>query len=136
REGGRRRRPRAAAENLPTAASAADAKLAAALKPAPRYNAACFAALAAAGQGSDADKLAFEERARLRRQARDWLRADLDLMSKRLEDGKPEDRKLVQDLLKHWQEDADLAGIRDKTALQELPAADRKACKWLMADVH
>jgi hypothetical protein len=40
-----------------------------------RYNAACCAALAAGGQGKDADKLDDKERARLREQACDWLRA-------------------------------------------------------------
>ena len=42
-----------------------------------RYNAACTAALAGCGQGVDADKLDAKERARLRQQALDWLRADL-----------------------------------------------------------
>jgi hypothetical protein len=42
-----------------------------------RYNAACVAALTGCGQGMDADKLDAKERARLRQQALDWLRADL-----------------------------------------------------------
>jgi hypothetical protein len=42
-----------------------------------RYNAACAAALAAAGQGEDAAKLPGKERTRLRRQTLDWLRAEL-----------------------------------------------------------
>ena len=40
-----------------------------------RYNAACAAALAACGQGNDADNLDGKECARLRGQALDWLRA-------------------------------------------------------------
>src|SRR5262249_30096661 len=43
-----------------------------------RYNAACAAALAGCGQGKDADKFDGKERARLRRQALDWLRAALE----------------------------------------------------------
>ena len=47
----------------------ADAKLADDLMAADRYHAACFAALAAAGQGTDGDKLDDQERIRLRKQA-------------------------------------------------------------------
>jgi tetratricopeptide (TPR) repeat protein len=39
-----------------------------------RYNAACAAVLAAAGQGMDAEKLDPKEKARLRQQALGWLR--------------------------------------------------------------
>jgi serine/threonine protein kinase/Flp pilus assembly protein TadD len=42
-----------------------------------RYNAACAAALPGCGQGEDSQALGEPERARLRRQALDWLRADL-----------------------------------------------------------
>ena len=50
-----------------------------------RYNAACAAALAGCGQGVDADKLDAKERARLRQQALDWLRADLKAYQQVLE---------------------------------------------------
>jgi hypothetical protein len=42
-----------------------------------RYNAACAAALAGTGTGADAALLSDPERARLRRQALDWLRPNL-----------------------------------------------------------
>ncbi|HTU90936.1 MAG TPA: tetratricopeptide repeat protein, partial [Gemmataceae bacterium] len=70
------------ATRLYTAVFAADPKLADDLTVAHRYNAACYAALAAAGQGEDAAKLDDKEKARLRKQARDWLRADLALRTK------------------------------------------------------
>ena len=116
-------------------AFAADAKLADDLQAGHRYNAACYAALAAAGQGTDADKLDDKEYTRLRRQALDWLRADLDAWGKRLDGGKPADRKRVQDQLKHWQDDTDLAGVRDAKALAKLPAAEQAAWRKLWDDV-
>ena len=99
-----------------------------------RYRAACYAALAAAGQGEDAatkDK----ERARLRRQALDWLRADLALWAMQLESARATGHAAVQERLKHWQQDSDLAGLRDRAALAKLSAGERAACEKLWADV-
>jgi tetratricopeptide (TPR) repeat protein len=125
----------AAALHLYAEAFAADPKLADDLKAAHRYNAACRAALAAAGQGEDAAKLDAKERRRLRQQALDWLRADLALRTKQLESGKPADRAEVQRQMRHWQQDSDLAAIRDAAALAKLPAQERAACERLWADV-
>jgi tetratricopeptide (TPR) repeat protein len=123
-----------AATGLFAAAFAADPKLADDLKSAHRYNAACSAALAAAGQGEDAAKLE-QQKTRLRKQALDWLRADLALRTKQLGSGQPADRAAVQQKLRHWQQDTDLAGIRDTAMLAKLPAEERAACKKLWADV-
>jgi tetratricopeptide (TPR) repeat protein/serine/threonine protein kinase len=114
---------------------AADPKLADDVKAGHRYNAACFAALAAAGKGIDADKLDDKERTRLRRQAQDWLRADVAYWTKQATSAKPADRALVQQTLNHWQEDTDLAGIRDKDALAKLPAEERDDWQKLWAEV-
>jgi hypothetical protein len=100
-----------------------------------RYNAACSAALAAAGQGKDAAKLDAKERARWRRKALDWLRADLEAWRKALDEGKPSDRAKALAALRHWQQDADLAGLRDEKALAGLPTDERDACRKLWADV-
>jgi hypothetical protein len=70
-------------------AFAAQPKLAGYLNPGHRYNAACAAALAGCGQGQDAAKLDDKERAGLRRQALDWLRADLEAW-RRLLDQEPD----------------------------------------------
>jgi serine/threonine-protein kinase len=94
-----------------------------------RYNAACAAALAAAGQSSDTAKLDDKERARLRQQALAWLRADLAAWNK------SSDRAVVQRTLTHWQRDPDLAGVRDKDALAKLPDAEREAWYKLWTDV-
>ena len=113
----------------------ADPQVAPNLVQAHRYNAACSAALAASGQGVDADKLDDKERARLRQQALNWLRADLALRAKQLETGKPADRAAFQQAMRHWQRDSDVAGIRDAAALAKLPAEERAACEKLWADV-
>ena len=119
----RLQRRHVAAARLYADAFTADPKLADDLKAGHRYNAACSAALAAAGQGTDADKLDDQEQRRLRQQALAWLRADLEQWSKRLEGGKPEDRQVVRATLEHWQRDTDLAGVRDADALKKLSAA-------------
>jgi hypothetical protein len=80
-------------------------------------------------------KLADEERARLRQQALDWLRADLTAWTKTLDEGQPQARQVVAQTLQHWQKDADLAGLRDKATLEKLPAAERDAWRRLWADV-
>jgi tetratricopeptide (TPR) repeat protein len=124
-----------AATRLYAAAFAADPKLADDLRAGHRYNAACHAALAAAGQGEDAASLDDKERMRLRQQTHDWLRADLALRRQQLESEKPADRTAVQQALRHWQQDTDLAGIRDAAALAILPADEQQACSQLWADV-
>jgi tetratricopeptide (TPR) repeat protein len=100
-----------------------------------RYIAACAAALAGCGQGADADQLDDQERTRWRRQALDWLRADLDLWRKRLADGTPADRQATRIMLQHWQLDTELAGVRDAAALKKRPAEEHQAWRQLWADV-
>jgi serine/threonine-protein kinase len=124
-----------AAARLYAEAFAADPKLAADRKAQHRYNAACTAALAAVGQGKDADKLDARERQRLRRQALEWLRADLDAWSKRIADAKVQEKETIRKVLEHWQQDTDLAALRDDKTLSTLPAEERDACKKLWADV-
>lgn len=100
-----------------------------------RYNAACVAALAGCGKGEDAAGLGAEERGRLRGQALGWLRADLAAWEKLLDGGRPADVKEVREKMRHWQKDADLAGVRDKDALQRLPEAEREPWQKLWTDV-
>jgi serine/threonine-protein kinase len=99
-----------------------------------RYSAACAAALAAAGRGTDADRLDGKERARLRRQALGWLRADLAAWA-REGDKAPQARPAVQRTLRHWQKDPDLAGLRDPGPLALLPQAERRAWRQFWAEV-
>jgi serine/threonine-protein kinase len=113
----------------------ADPKLADDPRAAHRYRAACSAALAGCGRGGDADRLGDRERAGWRRLALDWMRADLAGRARQLEGGKPEHHKQVQDQLRRWLRDPDLAGIRDADAVMRLPAEERDACRRLWADV-
>jgi tetratricopeptide (TPR) repeat protein len=124
------------AAGLYTAAFAADPKLADDLKLQHRYNAACHATLAAAGQGEDAAQLDDTERTRLRKKVLDWLGADLVVYSAQLEKNSIDDLTVVQQRLSHWQKDSDLAAIRDADALAKLPEAERQACQSLWADVE
>jgi hypothetical protein len=100
-----------------------------------RYHAACAAALAAAGRGKDEPSLDDAARAKLRRQALDWLKTELAVWDKLLASGPPQDRPFIVRTLKHWQKDGDLAGIRDQAALDKLPADEKKAWTQLWADV-
>ena len=110
---GQRRWPEAVDRRLHAAAAwfyagafAADPKLTTDLRRQHRYNAACSAALAAAGQGEDARNLPDKARLMLRRQA-----------------------------LTRWQQDADLAAVRDKAALDLLPDDERQPWRRLWDDV-
>jgi serine/threonine-protein kinase len=123
-----------AAARLYRDAFAADAMVADDLKAWHRYNAACCAALAVAGKGTD--KPDDKQRVRWRRQALTWLRADLARYQQLAAAGKAADRALVVERMRHWQADSDLAGLRDKEALAKLPADERQAWEKLWADVE
>jgi tetratricopeptide (TPR) repeat protein len=99
-----------------------------------RYNAARTAALAGCGQGNDAP-VDEAERARLRGQALAWLRADLAWWAKAAERGNSKALEAVRVALPHWQQDADLAGVRDAADLDKLPEAERADWRKLWADV-
>jgi WD40 repeat protein len=99
-----------------------------------RYRAACSAALAGCGQGTDAPEKA-EERALLRSQALAWLRADFAAEKDRVVSEFPGTRNAALQSLTHWREDADLAGVRDADALGKLPDGERDGWRQLWADV-
>jgi serine/threonine-protein kinase len=98
-----------------------------------RYQAARAAAQAGCGQGKDEPPPDEPARARWRKQALDWLRADLALWEKQLDGGKPEGRATVERTLQLWLLHADLAGLRDEAA--KLPEAERQAWRKLWAEV-
>ena len=85
-------------------------------------------------EGKDAGALGAAERACLRRQALDWLRAELTACGKQLDGGKPEARALLLQALQRWQRPPDLAGVRG--ALAELPQGERQGWVQLWADVE
>jgi Flp pilus assembly protein TadD len=124
------------AAGLGAAALAADPKLAADLNAGYRYNAACSASLAGAGQGEDAGKLDEKERARLRKQALDWLRADLDAWRERLDKEPNKAGPDVQRRMRQWQRNVDLASVRDAEAQARLPEAERQQWQKLWQEVQ
>jgi serine/threonine-protein kinase len=126
-----------------------------------RTQAARAAAQAAAGQGQDADKLNVADRSKLRRQALDWLQADLqrlaqttatyqrgdktvaqkpasflDKLSGQAQKPGPTDILRVCDRLQRWQTTPDLASLRDDKALARLPDAELKDWRKLWDSVH
>jgi tetratricopeptide (TPR) repeat protein len=99
------------------------------------YDAACCAALAAAGQGEEAKSLPDKEKRMWRRQALLWLRADLSVFARMM--GRPDAaaKLTVGYRLVHWQKDADLDSIRDPRVLARLPEDERKAWRDLWNEV-
>ena len=113
-----------------------------------RYNAACYAALAGCRQARDSKDLGDEECTHLRRQAREWLQAELAPLNALLEDlakgrgrvrfslpalpGKPISthpdyiRLVVTQRMDYWLADGDFNGVRGPAALAKLPEAERK----------
>jgi tetratricopeptide (TPR) repeat protein len=117
-------------------AFAAEPKLAVDLDAQSRYNAACYAALAGCGQGKDTDPSDDQERARLRRQALKWLRADLAAYRRLPEKDPDKAGPLVRQRLRHWQQDKDFAGVRGPDALGKLPEDERAAWRRLWEEVE
>ncbi len=73
---------------------------------------------------------------RLRRQALDWLRADLALWDRQTNTTQTVSPVPVAYALWAWQNNAGLASVRDMKALALLPGRERKAWEKLWADVE
>ena len=125
----------AASARLYSLALANDPKLAGDRRAQHAYNAACAAALAGTGHGKDDPPPDEAAKAKLRDQAREWLKAELAAWSTLLERGPAQMKAVVSQTLKHWKSDADLAGIRDDVELAKLPEAESAAFKLLWNDV-
>ena len=99
-----------------------------------RYNAACSAALAGCGQGKDDPRPDDAAKAKLRRQAHDWLGPNSP-HGPRSSIPRGRHKGERRTTLQHWKEDADLAGIRDEKELAKLPEEERTLFKRLWNDV-
>jgi tetratricopeptide (TPR) repeat protein len=106
------------------------------LKSGHRYNAACTAALASTGEGKDATSLGDEQRTRRRRQALDWLHADLQQHARALENSGQDARVETAKTLQRWLRDPDLKGLREPNHLATLPVEEREASMKLWNDVR
>jgi tetratricopeptide (TPR) repeat protein len=100
-----------------------------------RYNAACAAALAGAGQGKDEPPLDEAAKAGWRRRAIDWLKADLRAFDRLLQQGPAQAQAGLGQTLRWWKNDPDLAGLRDQASLAKLSDDERKACRVLWSEV-
>jgi tetratricopeptide (TPR) repeat protein len=100
-----------------------------------RINAACAAAMAATGKGGNEpppDELA---KAKFRRQALDWLRADLAAWGQFLKAGEREAPSAVFRNVGAWKQYYELAAVRDVDNLSKLTATERAEWQSLWADV-
>jgi tetratricopeptide (TPR) repeat protein len=94
--------------------------------------AACAAALAGCGQGQDVATLGIKERARLRSQALNWLRPELDRWDHLSDQARFAAAKTLQGCLVN----PDFVGVRGKEALAKLPEAERSTWQKLWADAE
>ena len=100
-----------------------------------RYRAACSAVLAGCGRGKDDSPPGDAEKATLRSQARDWLRSELKSWDRIAMALGLEKRQFAANTIAHWKKDAELAMIREETALAILPEAERKEWQAFWAEV-
>jgi serine/threonine-protein kinase len=125
----------AASARLYADAFAAEPKLAADLDQQHRYNAACSAALAAAGEGADVRGLPDKVVTMFRHWALGWLRDDLTAFAKLASQSNPAEKQAIHQWLVHWQRDTDLVSVRDHPALDRRAEAERAAWQALWRDV-
>jgi tetratricopeptide (TPR) repeat protein len=126
----------ATAAHLWSDALAADPKLGDDRRTGVRYNAACVAALAAAGQGKDDPGPDDAAKAKLRGQALEWLKAELVAWTNILDTGPAPMKARIAPTIEHWKADTDLASIRDAEVLAGLPEAEWKEWHALWAEVE
>jgi tetratricopeptide (TPR) repeat protein len=101
-----------------------------------RYNAACAAALAGCGQGKDVPPPDEPQRRTWRKQALEWLRADLAVYTNAVDGGPAQIRAAVGQRLEQWRQDPDLAGVREAALLEKLPKAEREGWRKLWKGVE
>ncbi len=117
------------------AAFAAKPELADDLQQENRFTAACTAARAAAGTGQDGAAADAAHRSAWRKQALDWLRADLQVWTRLAADKKAGARLMVRQMLGRWRAHVDLASLHDKKTLAALPEGEQKAWRQFWAEV-
>jgi len=102
----------------------------------PWYEAAREAVLAASIPPGNVGALEERERARWRAQALEWLRQDVVLWGKVVEQGGREARKQARGALQRLRLDHALASVRDQAGLTRLPASEREAWRTFWAQVN
>ena len=74
--------------------------------------------------------------AEIRSQTLDWLKAERDAWSKRIDGGDADARASLVQTLRHWKVDVNMAGVRDPEALAKLAEPERKEWQSLWGDVE
>jgi tetratricopeptide (TPR) repeat protein len=100
-----------------------------------RYNAACFAARAGAGEGRSAKPLDDAAKSEFRAKARKWLAADVAEWKHLMEAGGNVTPTGMVKTLAWAQEDGDLAPIRDEEFTSKWPEEERKTCAALWTEL-
>jgi protein O-mannosyl-transferase len=100
-----------------------------------RFQAAGDAAAAGGGRGKDGAGLDETEKARLRNESLNWLRADLAAWSRQALGGTAEARAAAQRALRAWKRDDRLGCVRDPAALAKWVPAEREAWQKLWQEV-
>src|SRR5262249_6160003 len=98
-----------------------------------RYDAACAAVLAGCGRGEDPTRLTEEERDQFRKQALRWLTDDLAGLSGLDARGLPADQ--ILGVVRRWQQDPNLARVRDEPEAKTLPETEQAEGRKFWADV-
>jgi serine/threonine-protein kinase len=101
-----------------------------------RFQAARAAARAGAEGVWEVAESGADSRANWRRQAVEWLRADLAASASALNSGTAQQRAGVARRLGRWQVDPALASIRDEPALSMLPEAEQRSLREFWAGVQ
>jgi serine/threonine-protein kinase len=101
-----------------------------------RYEAACAAAQAAAGQGKDEPPPDDVAKTKLRSQALLWLKAERDARARLLDSRPPQARASLVKSLALWKANPGLAPFRDPEAVAKLPETERKDWQALWAEVE
>ena len=91
--------------------------------------------LAGCGNGQDVPPPDDAAKAQLRRQALDWLKAELVAWAKVLDSGPAPMKSGISPVLQHWKVDADLAAIRDPEPLSKLPEDEQKVWRSFWEEV-
>ena len=99
-----------------------------------RFQAACSAAEAGCGVGADSVGTSDAERLRCRQRALEWLRADLDQLSKRMGQSGAT-RTAARNLVSAWKTAPSLAPVRQAERIAKLPEAEQAGWTKLWREV-
>lgn len=100
-----------------------------------RYTAALMAVLAADKQSDTADEQDESQLSRWREQARVWLRAELDAVTRFMQSGDARHARAAASRMQFWQIDEELSSVRDAEGSSTLPAAQRSEWERFWNDV-